>query len=85
MIRKSIALIITVIVVMLLWSISLIPIQLIFGFLIGVIIEMLEYESLSQNTILVWEAIARMVTTILSGYISYKLYKVITREKKQQD
>ena len=85
MIRKSIALIITVIVFMLLWSISLIPIQLIFGFLIGVIIEMLEYESLSQNTILVWEGIARMVTTILSGYISYKLYKVITREKKQQD
>ena len=77
--RKILAFICAVVVFMLLWIIFLIPIQVGFLLLVGIVSGLLEYERLLEDaTIMFWETIARFLTTLLSGYISYKIYQKIS-------
>ena len=76
--RKILAFICAVVVFMLLWIIFLIPIKVGFLFLVGIVSGLLEYEILEDATIMFWETIARFLTTLLSGYISYKIYQKIS-------
>ena len=81
MIRKILAFIISIVIFMLLWAIFLMPI--LFGFLffigiIGTVTGLIINGVIEPNVIMLWETIARLLTTALSGYMSYKIYKKIS-------
>jgi hypothetical protein len=81
MIRKILAFIISIVIFMLLWVIFLMPISSGFLFLVGIVgvlTGLIENGVIEPASIRVWEAVARLLTTALSWYISYKIYKKIS-------